>query len=106
MLSSTIALKNLLATVSAIATRTKDASHSMDDFVAALDSCICSMASAHELLSGSRWEGVHLRELVRRELVFLPEAIQYRLQIPAEWWALLAWHAEAKNVSHPLPRLF
>ena len=40
----------------------------MDDFVAALDSRIRSMASTHELLSRSRWQGVPLRELLRREL--------------------------------------
>jgi PAS domain S-box-containing protein len=61
-------VKNVLATVSAIAAHTKDASNSMDDFVAALDSRIRSMASTHELLSNSRWEGVQLRELVQREL--------------------------------------
>ena len=36
--------------------------------MAALDSRIRSMASTHELLSSSRWQGVPLRELVRREL--------------------------------------
>jgi PAS domain S-box-containing protein len=61
-------VKNVLATVSAIAAHTKDSSRSMDHFVAALDSRIHSMASTHELLSSSRWEGVSLRELVRREL--------------------------------------
>ena len=61
-------VKNVLATVSAIAAHTKDASSSMDDFVAALDSRIHSMASTHELLTSSRWAGVSLRELLRREL--------------------------------------
>jgi two-component sensor histidine kinase len=61
-------VKNVLATVSAIAARTRDASSSMDDFVVALESRIHSMASTHELLSSSRWQGVPLRELVRREL--------------------------------------
>src|SRR4030095_3585925 len=46
----------------------KDASSSMDDFVAALDSRIRSMASTHQLLSSSRWQGVPLRELLQREL--------------------------------------
>jgi PAS domain S-box-containing protein len=61
-------VKNILAAVSAIAAHTKDASSSMDDFVAALDSRIRSMASTHELLSRSRWQGVRLRELLQREL--------------------------------------
>ena len=61
-------VKNVLATVCAIAAHTKDTSRSMNDFVAALDSRIKSMASTHELLSSSRWEGAALRELVIREL--------------------------------------
>ena len=44
-------VKNVLATVSAIVAHTKDASSSMDDFVAAVDRRIRSMASTHELLS-------------------------------------------------------
>ena len=61
-------VKNVLATVSAIATHTKDTSSSMDDFVAALDRRMQSMASTHELLSRARWQGVPLRELVQREI--------------------------------------
>ena len=61
-------VKNVLATVSAIAAHTKAASSSMDDFVAALDGRIRSMATTHELLSARRWHGVSLTELVRREL--------------------------------------
>jgi PAS domain S-box-containing protein len=61
-------VKNVLATVSAIAAHTKNASSSMDSFVAALDRRIHSMASTHELLSSSRWEGVSLRALLQREL--------------------------------------
>jgi PAS domain S-box-containing protein len=61
-------VKNVLATVSAIAAQTKDASSSMDDFVAALDSRIQSMASTHELLSRSRWQGVPMRKLLEREI--------------------------------------
>jgi len=61
-------VKNVLATVSAMAAHTRYASRSMDDFVATLDNRILSMASTHELLSNCRWRGVPLRELVRREL--------------------------------------
>ena len=61
-------VKNILATVSAIAAHTKAASSSMDDFVAALDGRIRSMATTHELLSVRRWHGVSLIELVQREL--------------------------------------
>jgi len=61
-------VKNVLATVSAIAAHTRDASTSMDHFVAALDGRIRSMATTHELLSARRWHGVSLIELARGEL--------------------------------------
>ena len=61
-------VKNVLATVSTIASRTQETSCSMAEFVAALDGRIKSMASTHELLSTRRWQGIPLAELVRREL--------------------------------------
>ena len=61
-------VKNVLATVSVVASRTRDSSGSMDAFVAALDGRIKSMATTHELLSHRQWQGLPLRELVRREL--------------------------------------
>src|SRR5262245_22116486 len=61
-------VKNLLSTISAVAAHTMDASSSMQHFVAALDGRIRSMALTHELLSGHRWQGIPLAELLRREL--------------------------------------
>jgi PAS domain S-box-containing protein len=61
-------VKNALASVRAVVSRTLDASRSMPDFVAALDGRIQSMARAHELLSSSRWQGISVAELVRGEL--------------------------------------
>ena len=61
-------VKNVLATVSAVASRTQETSSSMAEFVAALDGRIKSMATTHELLSYRRWQGIPLAELVRREL--------------------------------------
>jgi PAS domain S-box-containing protein len=61
-------VKNLLSTISAVAGHTMDASSSMQHFVAALDGRIRSMAVTHELLSGHRWQGIPLRELLQREL--------------------------------------
>ena len=61
-------VKNVFATVSAVATHTLDASNSMDHFVAALDGRLRSMASTHELLSDRRWRGVNLSDLACREL--------------------------------------
>ena len=61
-------VKNVLANVSAVVSHTRQESASMADFVAALDGRIGSMATTHELLSAGRWQGISLRELVRREL--------------------------------------
>jgi PAS domain S-box-containing protein len=61
-------VKNVLATVSTVAARTMDTSSSMHDFVASLDGRIRSMARTHELLSATHWQGISIRELVRREL--------------------------------------
>ena len=61
-------VKNVLATVSAVAGQTLEASSSMSHFVAALDGRIRSMAAAHELLSTRQWQGMPMAELVRREL--------------------------------------
>jgi PAS domain S-box-containing protein len=61
-------VKNVLATVQAVAAQTMQASSSMEHFVAALDGRIRSMGSTHELLSSRRWLGIPLAELVGREL--------------------------------------
>ncbi len=61
-------VKNALATVSAVASLTKDTSGSMEEFVTALDGRIRSMAHTHELLSVRGWRGVPLAELVECEL--------------------------------------
>lgn len=61
-------VKNVLARVGVVAMYTRQGSSSMDDFVQALDGRIQSMADAHVLLSQSRWQGVRLRDLVRRQL--------------------------------------
>jgi len=61
-------VKNVLATVQAIAAHTMQASSSMEQFVSALDGRIRSMGSTHELLSHRRWLGIPLAELVGREL--------------------------------------
>jgi PAS domain S-box-containing protein len=60
-------VKNVLATVSAVAGHTLEASSSMSHFVAALDGRIRSMAAAHELLSTRQWIGMPMAELVRCE---------------------------------------
>jgi PAS domain S-box-containing protein len=61
-------VKNVLACVSAVAQRGRDGSPSIVEFLRELDGRILSMANAHALLSRGRWLGVHLADLVRREL--------------------------------------
>jgi PAS domain S-box-containing protein len=61
-------VKNVLATVLTVASRTQETSSSMAEFVAALEGRIKSMATTHELLSHRRWQGIPLVELVRQEL--------------------------------------
>jgi PAS domain S-box-containing protein len=61
-------VKNVLATVLTVASRTQETSSTMAEFVAALEGRIKSMATTHELLSHRRWQGIPLAELVRHEL--------------------------------------
>jgi PAS domain S-box-containing protein len=61
-------VKNVLATVSAIIAQTREASGSPSDFVAGLGHRIESLARTHDLLSQSKWRGVPLAEIIRREL--------------------------------------
>jgi two-component sensor histidine kinase len=61
-------VKNVLATVSAVAAHTLDTSGSVNDFACALDGRLRSMASTHELLSHRAWRGLPLAELLRGEL--------------------------------------
>src|SRR5262249_10607365 len=61
-------VKNVLATVCAIIFQTQRANASIAEFVASVDHRIKSLASTHELLSHSRWHGVSLLEIIRREI--------------------------------------
>jgi PAS domain S-box-containing protein len=61
-------VKNVLARVAVVAMFTRQSSSSMDEFVQALHRRIQSMADVHALLSQSRWLGVELSDLVRRQL--------------------------------------
>jgi PAS domain S-box-containing protein len=61
-------VKNVLARVAVVAMFTREGSSSMDEFAQALNRRIQSMADAHALLSQSRWLGVGVADLVRRQL--------------------------------------
>jgi PAS domain S-box-containing protein len=60
-------VKNVLATVGAIIFQTQHTNATIADFVASVDRRIKSLASTHELLSHTRWQGVSLLEIIRRE---------------------------------------
>jgi len=61
-------VKNTLATVSSVISQLAVGYGSVATFVAAVDGRIRSMARTQELLSASKWRGISLAELVRREL--------------------------------------
>ncbi len=61
-------VKNVLARVIVVAQRTREGSHSMDQFLDVFDGRIQSMANTHDLLSRGRWKGVCLADLVGLEL--------------------------------------
>lgn len=61
-------VKNVLATVSAVAAHTLDPGSSVKDYVDAFHGRLTSMASTHELLSHRAWRGIPLAELLQREL--------------------------------------
>jgi PAS domain S-box-containing protein len=75
-------VKNVLATVSAVAAQTLETSRSMSDFVTALDGRIRSMATAHEILSTRQWKGMPMTELVRRELAAYANKSNVRIEGP------------------------
>jgi len=72
-------VKNALATVNAVVSATLHRSSSATEFVTALVGRVQSMARAHELLSVSRWLGISLAELIRRE--FAPYATRNNTEI-------------------------
>jgi PAS domain S-box-containing protein len=61
-------VKNVLARVAVVAMHTRQGSGTMDEFVRALGGRIQSMATAHSLLSQSRWHAVGLTDLIRHQL--------------------------------------
>lgn len=60
--------KNLLATIQAMVIQTARTKDEISEFVEAIQHRIQAMASVHDLLSTSRWQGAGLRALVMEEL--------------------------------------
>jgi two-component system CheB/CheR fusion protein len=57
-------VKNILTTVSALATRMLKGSTSLPDFATAFTGRLSAMAKTHELLTASNWQGAGLRPLI------------------------------------------
>ncbi|MFG0329726.1 MAG: PAS domain S-box protein [Phycisphaerales bacterium] len=73
-------VKNTLATVQSIASKTMRQSDSMKTFRGAFEGRLSSLALAHTLLTRSNWEGAELRELVAQALrPYAPEGSVYEL---------------------------
>jgi PAS domain S-box-containing protein len=75
-------VKNVLARVAVVAMHTRQSQRTMDEFVKALDGRLQSMASAHGLLSQSRWYGVGLTDLIRRQLAPYTTEVNTRISGP------------------------
>jgi len=61
-------VKNMLAAVQAMAAQTARRTTSVDSFLTAFAGRLKAMASAHELLTATRWRGASLADLVAAEL--------------------------------------
>jgi two-component sensor histidine kinase/integral membrane sensor domain MASE1 len=61
-------VKNVLARVAAVVMHTSRNYGTMEEFIKSVEGRIQSMAAAHTLLSQSRWRGVTLIDLLRRQL--------------------------------------
>jgi two-component system CheB/CheR fusion protein len=77
-------LKNTLAVVQSIARQTMRGHPAAQDFGARFDSRVEALASAHTLLSQSRWESVDLAELVRKLLAPYAAEGSHRYRLEGE----------------------
>lgn len=77
-------VKNMLATVQAIATQTLRHNDDPAQFVASFSGRIQSMSRVHAMLSSSEWQGAELRDLILDQLVHGPvEENRIEIQGPA-----------------------
>jgi two-component system CheB/CheR fusion protein len=89
-------VKNVLATVGAVAASTLESSSSMSHFVAALDARIRALASTHELLSNRQWQGLPLDELLKHQ--FAPYAAHNNADIKGPYVLLKAEAGQALSM--------
>jgi PAS domain S-box-containing protein len=77
-------VKNTLATVLAICSRTLTGHDSLDSFQEAFEGRIHALAKTHNLLSSSHWTGISLRDLLAAELVPYVDLASERIEISGE----------------------
>ena len=90
-------VKNTLARVSVVIERSRDGQSSIDDYVAALDGRIKSMARTQERLSDSKWDGVDIATLVDDELT--PFRTQFNTSVEGPDIVLAADAAQAVSLT-------
>src|SRR5204862_2017283 len=61
-------VKNSLATVLSIASRTRKATDSVDDYYRAFEGRLRALASTHDLLAKNIWAGADLRQILLAEV--------------------------------------
>jgi len=61
-------VKNVLATVLSIASRTRKGTDSVEDYYRALEGRLRALASTHDLLANNLWAGADLRQILLAEL--------------------------------------
>jgi two-component system CheB/CheR fusion protein len=67
-------VKNTLATVLSIFSRTRQSAESLESFAKSFEGRIRALARAHDLLSRNMWSGVDLRQMLQQELAPYAEA--------------------------------
>jgi two-component system CheB/CheR fusion protein len=77
-------VKNTLAVVQAIAHQTQRSAHSTEDFVKTFDGRLSALASAHNILVESNWDGADLAALARDQLQAYSSGTEERVTIDGE----------------------
>jgi len=72
-------VRNTLALVSSIVTQTKSSSHSLEDYIKALEIRIQSLSETQRMLTEFDWQEVDIRTLFERSLVTYKELLDKRI---------------------------
>ena len=98
-------VRNILALVNSIVTQSKNSSHDMESFIAALEKRIEALSETHKLLSEFDWKPIDIHLLLQRALSPYPkQRIQFKgdnISLPPQLASLLALiiHELASNAA-------